>query len=310
MTPLVGDELSHRVSVSVPAKVNLQLSIGALRADGYHDLVTVFQAVSLYDEVTVTAADRLSVRVAGAGTDAVPTDRTNLAARAAELLAEEVGMVPLVGIDITKRIPVAGGMAGGSADAAAALVACNTLWRLGFSTEELHPIAARLGSDVPFSLLGGTAVGEGRGEILKALPTFRPIHWALAFAHHPLSTPSVYRELDRLRGADVDPIELAQPLLDALDAGDPVALGEALSNDAEQAALTLAPHLGTLLNWGSTAGALGSIVSGTGPTCAFLGRDEAHARDMAAELAELPLCRRAEYAYGPVDGPKVVPDEH
>jgi 4-diphosphocytidyl-2-C-methyl-D-erythritol kinase len=182
------------VTVRVPAKVNLQLSVGPRRDDGYHDLVTVFHAVSLFDEVTVRPADRTSVRVTGQDAASVPAGRANLAARAARALAARVNRrrKSAVHIEIRKRIPAAAGLAGGSADAAATLVACNDLWGAGLTPAELREVAAGLGSDVPFALLGGTAVGQGRGERLTAALATGTYHWVLAFAAGGLSTPEVY----------------------------------------------------------------------------------------------------------------------
>jgi 4-diphosphocytidyl-2-C-methyl-D-erythritol kinase len=194
------------VTARVPAKLNLQLAVGPPRADGYHDLVTVFHAVSLFDEVTVVPADRDGVAVTGEGADRVPADGNNLALRAVAALRAEgpVGVADPAGVhvSIAKRIPVAAGLAGGSADAAAALVACNELWACGLSQQQLAEIGAKVGSDVSFALLGGTAVGRGRGEQLTpALAPATQYHWVLAFADGQLSTPEVYAALDRLRAA-------------------------------------------------------------------------------------------------------------
>jgi 4-diphosphocytidyl-2-C-methyl-D-erythritol kinase len=286
------------VTVRAPGKVNLQLSVGPLRDDGFHHLVTVFQAVSLFDDVTVTRSDRLRVRTFGESE--VPADENNLAGKAAVLLAERIGVEPLVDIRINKRIPVAGGMAGGSADAAAALVACASLWEAEL---DLFPLAAQLGSDVSFSLLGGMALGEKRGEVLTPLPARGTQHWVFAFADTLLSTPMVYKEFDRIRGTDVPDPTRSEDLLRALEGGDPVEVGQALTNEMEPAALALAPRLRATLAAGRSAGALGSIVAGTGPTCAFLARDEANANELVVALEVSGTCRAARYAYGPVAGP-------
>jgi 4-diphosphocytidyl-2C-methyl-D-erythritol kinase len=187
------------VSVRVPGKVNLYLAVGDTRPDGYHELTTVFHAVSLFDEITVRTADLLSLEVIGEGADQLPVDERNLAWQAAELLAEHVGRTPEVAITIEKAIPVAGGMAGGSADAAAVLVAMNALWETGVPRRDLHTLAARLGSDVPFALHGGTALGTGRGEELATVLARNTFHWVLAFGRRGMSTPTVFREIDRLR---------------------------------------------------------------------------------------------------------------
>lgn len=190
--------MSASVTVRVPAKVNVQLAVGAARPDGFHDLANVFLAVGLYDEVTVTPADELRITCAGADAARVPLDTTNLAARAALALAERYGVEPAVHLHIAKDIPVAGGMAGGSADGAAALVACDALWGTGASRDELLAICAELGSDVPFSLVGGAALGTGRGEKLTPIEVGGTFHWVFAVADGGLSTPAVYGEFDRL----------------------------------------------------------------------------------------------------------------
>ena len=187
------------VTVRAPGKINLYLAVGDRRENGYHELTTVFHAVSLVDEVTVRNADVLSLEITGEGADQLPLDERNLAWQAAELMAEHVGRAPDVSIAIDKSIPVAGGMGGGSADAAAVLVALNSLWELGVPRRDLHTLAAKLGSDVPFALHGGTALGTGRGEELATVLARNTFHWVLAFAEGGLSTPAVFSELDRLR---------------------------------------------------------------------------------------------------------------
>ena len=296
------------VTVRAPGKVNLPLGVGDSRDDGYHELTTVFHAVSLSDEVTVRDADTLSLRVTGEGADVVPADDRNLAWQAAELLAEHVGRAPDVSISIDKSIPVAGGMAGGSADAAAVLVAMNQLWESGVPRRDLHAIAARLGSDVPFALHGGTALGTGRGEKLATVLARSTFHWVLAFGSAGLSTADVYREIDRLREAGA-PARLpdAEGLLTALTTGDPHALAPLLGNDLQPAALSLQPNLRRTLRAGTEAGALAGIVSGSGPTCAFLCASAASAVDVGSELAGAGVCRTVRVASGPVHGARVVP---
>jgi 4-diphosphocytidyl-2-C-methyl-D-erythritol kinase len=296
------------VSVRVPAKVNLQLSVGPLRDDGYHDLVNVFHAVSLFDEVTVAPAPRLSVVVeadAGLHIDGVPVGPDNLAARAVALLAAHIGVEPAARIRIHKAIPVAGGMAGGSADAAAALVACNELWGAGLDGAALLEPAAALGSDVPFALLGGTAVGLGRGERLSPVSTRGRFDWVFALADGGLPTSAVYAECDRLRadrGERAPVPRVSEGLMAALAAGDAKTLGKKLRNDLQSAALTLRPALGAVLAAGLEAGALGALVSGSGPTCAFLAESEDHALDLAVALSEEGVARSVIRAHGPVPG--------
>ncbi|MFE6778519.1 4-(cytidine 5'-diphospho)-2-C-methyl-D-erythritol kinase [Streptomyces sp. NPDC057702] len=312
------------IAVRVPAKVNVQLAVGGRRPDGFHDLANVFLAVGLYDQVTVTPADELRVTVEGPDADQVPCDRTNLAARAAELLGARYGVEPRVHLHIAKDIPVAGGMAGGSADGAGALLACDALWGTGATRDELLEICAELGSDVPFSLVGGAALGRGRGELLTPLPVGGTFHWVFAVADGGLSTPAVYGECDRLRlahgagdtVADVPDPEPSAPLLAALRTGDASALATVLtagpdgsSNDLQAAALSLRPSLTDTLRAGTRAGALAALVSGSGPTCAFLAKDAAGADQVAAELAASGTCRTARVATSPAEGATVVHEQ-
>jgi 4-diphosphocytidyl-2-C-methyl-D-erythritol kinase len=324
------------VTVRVPAKVNLHLGVGARRADSFHDLVTVYQAVSLTDEVTVERAAELSVVVHGEGARLVPADATNLAARAVLALARRVGVPPAVRLVIRKGIPVAGGMAGGSADAAAALVACDALWGTELSRAELASVAATLGSDVPFALYGATALGTGRGERVTPVLTRGTYHWVLALAAEGLSTAAVYERLDRLRGEPapalaldppsldppaldppaldppaldppaLDPPAAPRPLLAALRAGDPVAVGRALVNDLQPAAVSLRPRLRAVLQAAEELGALGAVVSGSGPTVALLARSEAHAVGITAALAGAGVCHTVRRVHAPVPGAQVV----
>jgi 4-diphosphocytidyl-2-C-methyl-D-erythritol kinase len=299
------------VTVRVPAKINLQLAVGPLRPDGYHDLVTVFQAISLCDDVSVSPAETDSVRVGGEGAGLVPVDGDNLALRAVCALRGETGRTAAdsaVAVTIGKRIPVAAGLAGGSADAAAALVACNELWRAGLSQQDLCEVAADVGSDVAFAVLGGTAVGRGRGERLTpALAGPARYHWVLAFADGQLSTPAVYGTLDRLREAQpvADPA-LSAELMSALRVGDIGRLGEALDNDLQAAAISMFPALRKTLAAGRELGALGALVSGSGPTCLFLTRNASHATDLAVALSGAGVCRSVARAAGPASGATVI----
>jgi 4-diphosphocytidyl-2-C-methyl-D-erythritol kinase len=298
------------VVVRAPSKVNLHLSVGDLRPDGFHELTTVFQALSLSDELSVVPAKTLSVRVRGDDARVVPTDSRNLVWKAAELLGHRVGREPSVEITIDKGIPVAGGMAGGSADAAATLVALNAMWHLDLSRDELDEVAAQLGSDVPFSLHGGTAVGTGRGEKLLPVLSRNSFHWVLALAKGGLQTPAVYNELDELR-AKGDPPRLGgtEDLMHALASGDARALAPLLGNDLQAAAVSLMPQLRRTLRAGVTAGALAGIVSGSGPTCAFLCADADAAVSVSAELSGAGVCRTVRVASGPVPGARVVTSE-
>jgi 4-diphosphocytidyl-2-C-methyl-D-erythritol kinase len=305
------------VTVRVPAKINLQLAVGPLRPDGYHGLVTVFHAVSLFDEVTVTSADIDSVSVTGEGAALVPEDGDNLALRAVralrKALANRSGATTSgVAVTIDKSIPVAGGMAGGSADAAATLVACNELWGTGLSQQELCTVGSEVGSDVAFAVIGGTAIGQGRGEQLTSVESAASAtyHWVIALADGHLPTPRVFGELDRQRGdRDVAAPALSAELMAALGAGDLVRLGAALSNDLQESALTLFPALRKTLDAGREAGALGALVSGSGPTCFFLVGSAAEASTLAVALSGAGVCRSVTTASGPVPGATVVPSE-
>lgn len=302
--------LPASVTARAPAKLNLQLSVGELRADGFHDLTTVFQAVALFDEVTATAAPALTISVRGEGQGEVPLDADNLAMHAALALAERTGIEPVVNLHINKAIPVAAGLAGGSADAAAALIACDALWGTALDRAALLELAAGLGSDVPFALTGGTVLATGRGEHMSPVLAFGRWHWVLAVADGGLATPDVYRELDRQRdGKPVQPTQPHAALINALRAGDPAALGSALSNDLQSAALALRPGLRRTLAAGAELGAIGCLVSGSGPTCAFLTASSDQAVQLAAELAGAGVCRTVRAAYGPVGGARIMPIE-
>jgi 4-diphosphocytidyl-2-C-methyl-D-erythritol kinase len=307
-TRLLG--VPEPVTVRVPAKVNLHLSVGPARKDGYHELVTVFHAISLYDELTATPARDLSIGISGEGADELSPSEDNLVWKAAVLLAERAGVQPAVRLDLVKGIPVAGGLAGGSADAAATLVACDALWGAGLDRAELLELAAELGSDVAFALTGGTALGTGRGERLTPVLAAGRWHWVLAVAGEGLSTPDVYGELDRLRTSTEQPVAGAPDrLINALRVHDAGALGQLLANDLQAPALALRPELRRTLRVGVDLGALGAVVSGSGPTCAFLSRSREGAVRLAAALAGAGVCRTVRIAYGPVPGARVVADE-
>jgi len=287
---------------SAPAKINLILQVAPRRPDGYHDLQTVFMAVSLMDRLSFRhlTAGRIKISISGRQAKLIPRDGTDLATRAARLLRDRYGQ-PTMGalLTLNKKIPVAGGMAGGSTDAAAALRGCNTLWGLNLDDVVLGTLAAELGADVPFALHGNVAFGTGRGDMLQPVPVSGIFHWALAFAHHGLSTPAVFRTFDALPDApDAAPID---DLLRGLATGDAAAVGHCLHNDLTPAALALCPELGTTLEVGRHhPGVLGAILSGSGPTCAFLCDSAKTAADVAAELARLPQVKSAKTVTGPV----------
>ena len=301
------------VTVRVPAKVNLQLSVGPRESDGYHQLVTVFQAISIFDEVTVKIGEQgtgINLSVSGDQIHGVPTDSTNLVVKAIELIADKFELDIDVSVDIKKSIPVAGGMAGGSADAAAAIVAIDELYSLEMTREEMHSIAAQLGSDVPFLLSGGTAIGQGRGDQLTAALSRGTYHWVLALSSVGLSTPAVYSECDRLRqGLDISDPQISDALMQALLTADPSNVGKLLVNDLQPAACSLRPALRLILDVGQEYGALGAIVSGSGPTVAFLVSDEEHGLDLAVALSASGVVGSVTRAFGPVHGAKVI-DSH
>lgn len=305
-----GAGVGPEVTVFVPAKVNLDLRVGPLRPDGYHSLSTVYHAVDILDEVTVRPAEDWSVEVEGAHAHRVPSDSDNLALRAARLLAEQAGddgTVGPVAIRISKSIPVAGGMAGGSADAAAALVACDELWGLGCTRAHLEEIAARLGSDVGFLLTGGTALGSQRGEHVAPVLTQGSFHWVFVLSDEGLSTPECFAELDRLR-ADEEVPEPEPPaeLLAALRLGDVRAVAAHLGNDMQQAALSLRPSLSRAREVGLQHGALAALVSGSGPTVALLTDSRTAALDLMVALSAEGVGDAVVHARGPAPGAHVV----
>jgi len=297
----------------VPAKINLSLGVGPVRQDGFHQLATVYQALDVHDEVRATLvedSDEIEVAVhleSSSESSEVPEDEDNLAVRAARALQEAMGVDVGARLAIRKVIPVAGGMAGGSADAAAALVACNAIWGTGLGRDELTELAADIGSDVPFLLHGGTAMGGGRGENISPILGRGSYYWAIAVSDRGLSTPAVYAEFDRLAAdREIPQPSVPEELLAALRAGEPEALGDALSNDLAAAALSLRPDLRDVLAIGSGAGALGAIVSGSGPTCLFLAHDESHRLDLAVALASSGVCADVIQARGPVPGAHLI----
>ena len=294
------------VSVRVPAKINLDLAVGPVSTDGYHPVHTVFHAVSLYDDLTVTPAGpdgELRLDVEGEHVDGVPLDETNLAVRAARLLGERTGVRLGATLTLHKGIPVAGGMAGGSADAAAALLGCDLAWRTGLPKQDLLEMAGELGADVAFALVGGTAMGAGRGERITPALARGKYHWVLALSDEGLSTAAVYAEYDRLMaGRPVPHPRVTDAVMQALRRGDSEALGPALRNDLQAAACSLRPALGDLLDVGQEYGALGGVVSGSGPTVAFLVRDQEHALDLSVALTASGACQQVRRAYGPVHG--------
>jgi 4-diphosphocytidyl-2-C-methyl-D-erythritol kinase len=303
-----GGRRGGPVRVRVPAKINLHLGVGPLRPDGFHELNTVYHAISLFDELRASPGDTLTLTMEGEGAGELALDDSNLVIRAARALAAHARVPAYARLHLRKSIPLAAGLAGGSADAAAALLACDTLWGTGVPRDELAEIGATLGSDIPFLLHGGTALGTGHGETVNPILA-RPTtwHWVVAIADAGLSTPEVYRELDRLRDGSWPPaaLESADALMSALRQRRPEVLGAALGNDLQPAALSLRPQLADVLKAGHAAGAVAGIVSGSGPTCVFLARDAVHAENVAAGLDAAGVCREARTARGPMPGARV-----
>ena len=301
---------SHGVVTRVPGKVNLQLSVGPLGDDGFHEVTTVFQAISLFDDVTVTegkSGSGTTISVTGQTANGVPADASNLAIRAAQLMMKEFELSPDLEIKLKKEIPVAGGMAGGSADAAGVIVGLDSLYELGLSRDEMEKIASQIGSDVPFSLSGGVAIGTGRGDQITTALAKGSYTWVLALSSQGLSTPAVYQECDRLReGLSIASPQVSEPLMQALRAGDSKALGKSLLNDLQAAACSLRPALRLVLDVGIDYGALGGIVSGSGPTVAFLVSDEEHAMDLTVALSASGVVSSITRAVGPAHGARII----
>ncbi|GAC1595825.1 MAG: 4-(cytidine 5'-diphospho)-2-C-methyl-D-erythritol kinase [Pseudarthrobacter sp.] len=317
MNALAGRFPARTVRVKAPGKVNVSLDVGPLRADGYHSVASVYLAVSLYEEVAATSKETPGITVSISpestldldGVD-IPLDENNLAYKAAAMMADVSEHATGVHLEITKRVPVAGGMGGGSADAAATLLACDALWNSGLSKDELAHIAADLGADVPFSLLGGTAVGLGVGDEISPALVKAQTDWVLVAADYGLATPEVFRTLDRLREAEgheaAEPIAVDPRILQALRGGDAVALSRVLVNDLQRASIELAPKLRHTLGRGEALGALAGIVSGSGPTVALLTRSPAAADSLAEDLRHYGLT--AFPVHGPVHGARIMSD--
>ncbi len=297
------------VVTRAPGKINLQLSVGPLQADGYHPVATVFQAVSLFDDVRISFAEKsgISLKASGKVSELLPLDKNNLAFKAAELMCKKFDITDGLEIALTKEIPIAGGMAGGSADAGATIVGIDALFGLGLSRSEMEKIGSELGADIPFTISGGTAIGTGRGDQITPVLSRGNYNWVLALSSSGLSTPAVYQECDRLReGLQVAPPHISDSLMQALGAGDAVALGKALSNDLQPAACSLKPALRLILDVGMDYGALGGLVSGSGPTVAFLAENEDHALDLVVALTSSGVVGNVVRAAGPVPGARVI----
>jgi 4-diphosphocytidyl-2-C-methyl-D-erythritol kinase len=311
---MISRAAPRSVHVRAPGKINVYLEVGALQDDGYHDVAIAYQAVSLYEDVRVSASDTFTLAVGGSvELGRVPRDDTNIAIKAAKLLAERTGYTGGAHIEIEKHVPVTGGMGGGSADAAATLLACDALWGTDLARDEMLDLARQLGADVPFAITGGTAIGTGRGDELSPALAQGTFQWVLAIADFGLPTPAVYGELDEHRARHAGEVAPANPaptvgtdVLQALRAGDARMLAAAMHNDLQAPALHLEPSLAKVIETGERNGALAGIVSGSGPTVAFLAADLDTALELqiALSAAQLNVVR----ATGPVHGARIVPD--
>jgi 4-diphosphocytidyl-2-C-methyl-D-erythritol kinase len=287
--------LSNPVVASSPAKVNIYFAVGSFLKDGFHKVASCYQALSLREKVLVESSVHFSIDFAGdyklQSEASVPKDKSNLVYKAGDELialgaksgAEKVSFL------INKSVPIAGGMAGGSADAAASLVALNELNQSGLE-DRFQEAASKLGADVPFSLIGGTAIGLGRGQVLSKIKVETVLHWVMSPSSFGLSTPQVYRKLDVMRineGVDVAHLEepaVPEDLIVALQSGDVKSIANLMHNDLEVAAIAIRPELANILDAGRKAGSLRSMVSGSGPTIAHLAKDRVHAEQIANRL--------------------------
>lgn len=289
--------MTNRITASAPGKINIFFKVGALQENGYHDVLSVYQALDIRETVTVGAASNWQVSVSGdlsaEQIAAVPTGEENLVVRAAKVISSlaKLDSPKPINFEITKNVPVAGGMGGGSADAAAALLAVDELWCTGVDGEALITAAAQLGADIPFSLLGGTAIGVGKGDELEPIDGVKKLHWVLVPMDAGLSTPRVYAKLDEIRASrGEDPTQIESPsvssaLINALQYGDAHEVAKHLHNDLQEAAISLMPELSITMHAGLAAGALAAMVSGSGPTVAMLAESEDAAESLANHLA-------------------------
>ena len=284
--------------------------MGPLGADGFHEVTTVFQAISLFDDVTVATAEKgegIKISITGQTSGGVPADNSNLAVKTAQLMIKNYDLPEDLVIKLKKEIPVAGGMAGGSADAAGVIVGLDSLFELGLSRDVMESVGSKIGSDVPFSICGGVAIGTGRGDQITPALAKGSYNWVLALSGQGLATPSVYQECDRLReGLSIAAPVVSEPLMQALRAGDAKALGKALTNELQPAACSLRPALRLVLDVGVDYGALGGIVSGSGPTVAFLVSDDDHAMDLTVALSSSGVVSSVVRASGPTNGARII----
>ncbi|KAE8316457.1 4-diphosphocytidyl-2-C-methyl-D-erythritol kinase [Aspergillus transmontanensis] len=277
------------ITLQIPAKLNLYLHAGALRQDGYHDITMVYQAISLYDTMTISPSQdpqEFTMTVSGMDSDRIPADARNLVIKAAKRLADFSGIShQALHFDLVKSIPTEAGLGGGSADAAAALVGCNHIWKTGLDNEQLMDIGAHIGEDVPFFIRG--LVGIGTGYHQPVIPvdvdteSMRTWHWVLGIMPRGLSTKLVFERSDNTPFRHLTPY---------------------LNNNLQEAAEELDPDIGVALRMGREVGAIVSLMAGSGTTCLFLAGDEEHAERLAGELSDRNIFRKVVRAVGPVEG--------
>ena len=285
-------------SLIAPAKINLYLEILGDRPDGYHELAMILQSIELADKIDLRANGTDAIRI-NCDDPQVPQNESNLAYRAVQLMAEQFPTVfaKFGGVDITinKQIPVAAGLAGGSTDAAAVLVGVDMMWQLGLAQPELQDLAAQLGSDVPFCLSGGTAIATGRGEKLSALPSLDSLYVVLAKDRNlMISTAWAYQayraEFGHSYVRDTESLETrahrvhSGPMIQAISHKDGSQIGQLLHNDLEKVVLPTTPQVSRLREAFHSNGALGTMMSGSGPTVFALCESEVHAQEIQQKM--------------------------
>jgi 4-diphosphocytidyl-2-C-methyl-D-erythritol kinase len=293
--------VDRRIVLSSPAKINLHLAVLGRRADGYHDIETHFQTVSLADTVAIALAPAAAGITVTTSDPALPRDEENLAGRAARALLDAAGLAGSTGvaIHVDKRIPAGAGLGGGSGDAATVFVGLNELLDLRWGAARLETLAARVGSDVPFLVRGGAAIGRGRGEILTPLPPLDPIEIVLAKPDVSVSTAWAYAELSRSLTAQNRASIVAHT-------GGAVTLNSVLRglwNAFEPIVMRHHPQVREIRDRMLAAGALGALMTGSGPTVFGLFADSSKRRDSESSLRS---CSNWSECVVPVAGRRVV----
>jgi 4-diphosphocytidyl-2-C-methyl-D-erythritol kinase len=291
----------HSYTLIAPAKINLYLEIIGIRPDSYHELVMILQSIDLADIIELHPNSTDSIRV-HCNHSQVPIDQTNLAYRAAKLIMEEFPDISAnyggVEIAINKKIPVAAGLAGGSTDAAAVLVGMNQMWKLGLTKPELETLAAKLGSDVPFCISGGTAIATGRGEKLDPINNLDNLTVVLAkYLSLGVSTAwayNTYRQkfgssyISDLKGIHSRTFEIhSGPLVNAILQKEGQLIGKLLHNDLEKVVLPEYPKVAQLRETLQNASGLGTMMSGSGPTVFTLCESPAQAKEIQQKVRNI-----------------------